>query len=74
MWRNRINAILGVWLIVLGFLGFPSSVKAILVIVTGVVIASISFWRGMSEKARREVAASVEKNGAETRYEETAQE
>ncbi|NOY35829.1 MAG: hypothetical protein GXP44_02835 [bacterium] len=71
MWRDWINGILGVWLIVLGFLGFPASVKAILVIATGIIIAFLSFWKGVSARARKEVAASSEESEAKTRYEKT---
>jgi len=74
MWRDWINGILGVWLVILGFLGFPASAKAILVIITGVVVASLSFWKGISAKARKEVAASAEENESKTRYEKTVQE
>ncbi len=71
MWRDWVNGILGVWLVILGFLGFPSSVKAVLVIATGIIIAFLSFWKGMSAKARKEVAASAEENETKIPYEKT---
>lgn len=49
MWRNWFIGILGLWIVILAFLGFPPSVKRILMIVTGLAIALISFWRGVSE-------------------------
>lgn len=47
--------ILGVWLIILSFLGFPSSIHRILMIITGITIAFVSFWKGISEVIERSV-------------------
>lgn len=58
MWRNWFIGILGLWILVLAFLGFPPSVKRILMIVTGIAISAISFWRGVSET----IIDSIRKN------------
>lgn len=52
MWnwkKNWLVGVLGLWLIVLGLLGFPSSTEKILMIITGLVIAFLSFRRGINE-------------------------
>ncbi len=56
MWRNWFIGALGVWLIILAFLGLPSSVMRVLIIITGIIVAFVSFWRGISER----VAKSIE--------------
>ncbi|HDO23622.1 MAG TPA: hypothetical protein ENG99_00165 [bacterium] len=66
MKRDWINGILGVLVIILAFLGFPSSVKAVLMIIIGLAIAFLSFWKGVSEKARREVSDIIKKQKTET--------
>ncbi|TSD02093.1 MAG: hypothetical protein Athens071424_189 [Parcubacteria group bacterium Athens0714_24] len=45
--------ILGVWLVVLAFLGLPSTVQRILIIMTGLFIAVFCFWKAVSEKIER---------------------
>lgn len=44
MWQNWVNGILGLWVILTAFLGFPANVGRILLIITGLVIAVLSFW------------------------------
>ena len=41
--RHWINGVLGLWIILLAFLGFPSSVRKILLILTGLFVAIVSF-------------------------------
>lgn len=47
--KNWVISVLGLWLILLGLLGFPSSVQKILTIITGLIIAFISFRKGTNE-------------------------
>jgi len=49
MWRNWFIGALGLWIIILGFLGFPSAVQRVFMIISGLLVAIISFWRGVSE-------------------------
>lgn len=44
MWHNKLNGILGIWVITLAFLGFSDSLHRVLLIITGLVIAVFSFW------------------------------
>jgi hypothetical protein len=57
MGKDLFIGILGLWLIILAFLGFPSSVQKALVIISGLAIAFVSFWQWTS----RTVARSVDK-------------
>ncbi len=43
-----INGLLGLWIIVLGFLGFPSYIERILLIITGLAIATVFFSKGVN--------------------------
>lgn len=49
MWKNWFMGFLGAWLILLALFGFPSSIQKILTIITGFVIAFVSFRRGINE-------------------------
>ena len=44
MWQDWINGILGIWVIVIAFLGLTGSAFTWTVVVTGVVIAILGFW------------------------------
>lgn len=44
MWQNWVNGILGLWVMLLGFLGFPAFLSRILLIITGIIIFVLSFW------------------------------
>ncbi len=55
--KDWLIGFLGAWLVVLSFLGFPSSVQRVLVIISGLVIALVSFWRGVNKM----IAESIEK-------------
>lgn len=73
MWKDWINGILGIFIVILAFLGFPSTVKAILMIAVGLVVAFISFWKGASAKVKREVSASFEERNPKIENEENIQ-
>lgn len=47
--ERMVLGFLGLWLIILALLGFPSMVQRILIIITGLVIAFFSFWKVISE-------------------------
>lgn len=40
---------MGLWLVILGLLGIPSSAQKILIIISGVIITLVSFWKGTNE-------------------------
>ena len=48
MWQNWVNGILGLWLILMGFLGLPASFSRVLLIITGIIVAILGFWAGSS--------------------------
>jgi amino acid permease len=59
MWswkKNWVISVLGLWLILLGLLGFPSSVQKILTIITGLIIAFISFRKGINETINEKIS------------------
>ena len=43
MWQNWVNGILGLWVILMPFLGFGPYLRT-LMIVSGIVIAVLAFW------------------------------
>ena len=48
MWQNWVNGILGLWVILMAFLGFSASMSRILLIIFGLVIAVLGFWAASS--------------------------
>ncbi len=46
MWQQWANGILGLWVILVPFLGFTAEVTMWVLVVTGVVIAVLGFWGG----------------------------
>ncbi|MDP3762841.1 MAG: hypothetical protein Q8Q97_02105 [bacterium] len=48
MWQNWLNGILGLWIILMPFLGLTAGMHRTLMIVTGVVIAVLGFWSASS--------------------------
>lgn len=44
MWQQWINGILGLWVILVPFLGLTTSALMWTLVVTGVVIAVLGFW------------------------------
>lgn len=47
MWQDWINGILGLWLIVLSFLGFTGTTLMWMLVVTGVIVAILGFWAAL---------------------------
>jgi len=44
MWQQWVNGILGLWVIVVAFLGFTGSTLLWTLVITGVVVAILGFW------------------------------
>lgn len=44
MWQQWVNGILGIWVIIVPYLGFTESVLKTVLIITGIVIAVLGFW------------------------------
>lgn len=57
MGKNWFLGVMGLWLVILGLLGLPSGVQKVLIIISGVVITLVSFWKGTNKI----VAESTEK-------------
>ncbi len=58
MWQNFINGFLGLWVVLLGFLGLPASLSRILLVITGIIISVLSFW-STSAVSKAEAESSV---------------
>jgi uncharacterized membrane protein required for colicin V production len=43
MWKNWFLMLIGLWLVLLGFSGFPSETLKILIIISGLAVAFFSF-------------------------------
>lgn len=50
MWQQWVNGILGLWVIIIPFVGLGSNSKIVL-IVTGVIIAILGFWGALQKSA-----------------------
>lgn len=48
MWQQWVNGILGLWVIVVAFLGFTGSTLMWTLAITGIVVAVLGFWGAMS--------------------------
>ena len=44
MWQQWVNGILGLWVIVVAFLGFTGNTLMWTLVITGVVVAILGFW------------------------------
>ena len=43
-WQDWTNGVLGLWIILLPFLGFGVDLQRMLLIISGIVIAVLAFW------------------------------
>ena len=43
-WANWLLGILGIWVVIVPYLGFADSALKILLVITGIVIAILGFW------------------------------
>lgn len=53
MWQQWVNTLLGIWIIVLAFLGLTGSTLMWTLIVTGVIVAVLGLWSAASSPAGR---------------------
>lgn len=60
MWQQWVNAILGVWLIAVPFLGFASASLTWALVVTGIVVAVLALWGAGEESSERTHIAELE--------------
>jgi hypothetical protein len=44
MWQNWLSGILGLWIILLVFLGFSSTLTGFFLVVSGLALAGLGFW------------------------------
>ena len=44
MWKHWVTGVLGLWVIIMPYLGFTANAHQILMVVSGIVIAVLSFW------------------------------
>ena len=58
MWQNKLNGILGLWVIALAFLGFSVSMHRVLLVITGLLIATVAFLGRFIIKPAKDFAAS----------------
>lgn len=55
MWKYWANAILGLWIILVPYLGFELGAKDVLLVVSGIVIAALAFWSVSEAKNTRDL-------------------
>jgi hypothetical protein len=48
MWQQWVNGILGLWVIVVAFLGFTGATLMWTLAITGIVVAILGFWGAMA--------------------------
>lgn len=53
MWQQWLNGVLGLWVIVVPFLGLSATANTWTLAITGIVVAILGFW-GASEQAAME--------------------
>lgn len=51
MWQQWINVLLGLWIIVLPFLGITGSTFTWTLAVTGIVVAALALWSALYEQS-----------------------
>ena len=44
MWKHWTNGVLGLWVIIMPYLGFTATAHKTLMVVSGIAIAVLSFW------------------------------
>lgn len=44
MWKHWTNGVLGLWIIIMPYLGFTNGVHQMLMVISGVAIAVLAFW------------------------------
>ncbi len=51
MWKQWVNGVLGIWIVLLPYLGFTSDIHTWLMVITGIVIAVLAFWSASESKS-----------------------
>ena len=51
MWQNWINAVLGLWLILSGYVGLDAASMATNVTIVGIVLAVLAVWVAVGERS-----------------------
>lgn len=54
MWQHWINALLGLWVVVIAFLGLGGTTLMWTLVITGVVIAVLALWGSMGASSSSE--------------------
>lgn len=54
MWQQWVNAILGLWVIAVPFLGMVGNALTWTLVVTGAVVAILGFWGAQEASAERQ--------------------
>lgn len=60
MWQQWVNAILGVWLIAVPFIGFTSVGLTWALVITGIVVAVLALWGAGQEAGERSYLSQLE--------------
>lgn len=55
MWKNWFLSLIGLWLVLLGFSGFPSSTLKILIIISGLAVAFLALKNVFRHKVNESV-------------------
>ena len=50
MWKQWVNGVLGIWIVLLPYLGFTVGTNTWLMVATGIVIAVLAFWSASENK------------------------
>ncbi len=53
MWQQWVNALLGLWVIVVPFVGFSSNAMTWTLAITGIIIALLGFWGAVENSPER---------------------
>lgn len=51
MWQQRVNGVLGLWIILVPFLGLTSQTSVWTVVVTGTLVAILGFWGALERRS-----------------------
>jgi len=54
MWQHWVNALLGLWIIVLAFLGMSGGTLTWTLVITGLVVAVLALWGAYGTSDSRE--------------------
>ena len=63
MTRRKVTGILGVWTVLLAFMGIPFGALRVLIILTGLAVAFVSFSADITKKIRTRYGERAEEEG-----------